>query len=271
MRQTLIKNVRSQRYCQMAFTLVELLVVISIIALLVAILLPALNTAREQAKLVSCMSNIRQVGLACITYAADNEGWYPENPGQTGYASPNWWRNGGGIDLVDRLSQYISDLWVFVDPSIRIGAPPDQDDPRSFYWPFWYLGGEYHMGLGGFEVAIRRLSDRPGSALFSDHAMDTIWMAPNGLFGYIRTNHPKVKGPVYPDEWPGWGPYDINAAEPGYGSSYHCYSVRSLEEILGLNTCFNDGSVRLVPGNELIWSYDYYPPIRGEQGLPVPY
>ena len=68
------------------FTLVELLVVISIIALLVAILLPALNKAREQAKLVSCMSNVRQVGLACITYAAENDGWYPENPVQNGFA-----------------------------------------------------------------------------------------------------------------------------------------------------------------------------------------
>ena len=254
------------------FTLVELLVVISIIALLVAILLPALNKAREQAKLISCMSNIRQVGLGCITYAVDNEGWYPENPIQQSGPSPCWWRNGGGIDLVDRLSPYISDLWVFVDPSIRIGAPPDQDDPGSFYWPFWYLGGEYSMGHGNLPIAIRRLSDRPGSALFSDHATDTIWMDGGTTWGYIRTNHPKVKGPLYPDEWPGIGPYDITGGGNSlYGSSYHCYSVRSQEEILGLNTCFNDGSVRFVPGNELIWNLDYYPPIRGEQGLPVPY
>lgn len=53
------------------FTLVELLVVISIIALLVSILLPALNNAREQAKFTICKTNLRQVGLAQMTYAAD--------------------------------------------------------------------------------------------------------------------------------------------------------------------------------------------------------
>lgn len=63
-----------------AFTLVELLVVISIIALLVSILMPALSKARYQAKKVLCMSNIRQWGLASSTYAADYEGWFPDVP-----------------------------------------------------------------------------------------------------------------------------------------------------------------------------------------------
>src|SRR5579872_4474010 len=64
------------------FTLVELIVVIAIIAVLIALLAPCLSRARAQARTVQCMSNMRQVGLALLSYADAHEGYlYPDDMG----------------------------------------------------------------------------------------------------------------------------------------------------------------------------------------------
>lgn len=62
-----------------AFTLIELLVTISILALLVALLVPALNAARETARGAQCASNMRQLGVAVTLYAAEHEGLFPRS------------------------------------------------------------------------------------------------------------------------------------------------------------------------------------------------
>ncbi len=68
------------------FTLIELLVVIAIIAILAALLLPSLNSARNQAKSIGCMSNLKQLVLAHMTYAGDNNNWI----WVVGYSDPGY-------------------------------------------------------------------------------------------------------------------------------------------------------------------------------------
>ncbi|MHB1459708.1 MAG: type II secretion system protein [Armatimonadota bacterium] len=78
---------------QSGFTLIELLVVIAIIAILASILFPVFGTARERAKQISCMSNIKQIGLAIRLYADDADGEFPNGcSGEEGTPAqmPNW-------------------------------------------------------------------------------------------------------------------------------------------------------------------------------------
>ena len=114
-----------------AFTLVELLVVIGIIAVLVGILMPALSRARAQAVSVQCSSNLRQIGMACIQYAQENKGNFPPGSMLKGSATLEKFMDYGGTNSInvsgvrDSIAKYLNvKVPDYTAPSPNYVSPP---------------------------------------------------------------------------------------------------------------------------------------------------
>lgn len=108
------------RYRKSGFTLVELLVVIGIIALLVGILLPALNRAREKARQAQCLSNVRQISMAFFMYTNENKGWFP---------APAVFGGGLGSQNLSNASAFTPSTWYGRDEDWIAWRKKQPDDP----------------------------------------------------------------------------------------------------------------------------------------------
>jgi prepilin-type N-terminal cleavage/methylation domain-containing protein/prepilin-type processing-associated H-X9-DG protein len=144
---------------QKAFTLVELLVVISIIALLMGILMPAVNKARASAKRTVCKSNLRNVALAFRTYLNDNGEIMPPACGFPSLDDPN--DPTSKPPITKFLLPYLSDPEIFRCPA----------DKGKKYFLSEGTSYAYNSRLGGKRISQSRLAKRHDEKERNIHVM----------------------------------------------------------------------------------------------------